>query len=582
MPNVTVKWGREKLNVDADLNEMPLVFKSQLFALTGVMPERQKVMIKGKILGDDNWNGITLPDGAVIMMMGSSDAPPKAPTVKPQFLEDMTEAEAVAAVKLPVGIKNLGNTCYMNATLQCFKTIPELTTALNKCNVSIDSALSSLGADSSAKSLTVAVRDLYRMMDNTNTRRTSSVIPLVMLQGANHLTELAKAMNGIETRELEEIRWGYSLNWTVTFRIFWLVAVVEFSTCSNICMQCITEVQVLHHELPQFAARDDHGQWMQQDANECWTELLRAFQSQLKLPKGSFDHSISFVCISFSSAFTLEYFSAAAADDADNSTIPFVTNYMEGRFKVQMKNLESDVEPVVTSSEKFLQLSCFLGHEVKYVQLGIKNKMTEEIEKNSELLGRNARYEKKTLIDRLPAYLSIQMVRFFYKEKDNVNAKVLKDVKFPMSLDVYDMCTPELQAKLLPMREAFKKEDDDKLEKLRASKGGEDTTANNKEDDPSNAAKKEDEKKSMPYSFEDDPGSNNSGFYELQGVITHKGRSSNSGHYVGWVRTEGDHWAMCDDDEVHPVPSEDILRLSGGGDWHCAYLLLYGPRILRK
>lgn len=57
---------------------------------------------------------------------------------------------------------------------------------------------------------------------------------------------------------------------------------------------------------------------------------------------------------------------------------------------------------------------------MKYVQLGIKGKLTEEIEKLSGVLGRNARYEKKALIDRLPGYLCIQMVRFFYKEKDKV------------------------------------------------------------------------------------------------------------------------------------------------------------------
>ena len=33
-----------------------------------------------------------------------------------------------------------------------------------------------------------------------------------------------------------------------------------------------------------------------------------------------------------------------------------------------------------------------------------------------------------------------------------------------------------------------------------------------------------------------DAGSNNSGFYELMAVLTHKGRSSSSGHYVGWVK----------------------------------------------
>lgn len=84
------------------------------------------------------------------------------------------------------------------------------------------------------------------------------------------------------------------------------------------------------------------------------------------------------------------------------------------------------------------------------------------------------------------------------------------------------------------------------------------------------------------WSFSDDVGSNNSGYYVLQAVLTHKGRSSNSGHYVGWVRQKGETWLKCDDDDVSPVHEEDVLKLSGGGDWHTAYLLLYGPRKLPK
>lgn len=77
-----------------------------------------------------------------------------------------------------------------------------------------------------------------------------------------------------------------------------------------------------------------------------------------------------------------------------------------------------------------------------------------------------------------------------------------------------------------------------------------------------------------------DLGSNNSGYYKLQAVLTHRGRSSSSGHYVAWVRQKGDTWMKCDDDVVTAVTSEEVLKLSGGGDWHCAYVLLYGPRIL--
>lgn len=41
-----------------------------------------------------------------------------------------------------------------------------------------------------------------------------------------------------------------------------------------------------------------------------------------------------------------------------------------------------------------------------------------------------------------------------------------------------------------------------------------------------------------------------------------------------------DEWVKFDDDKVSVVSPEDILRLSGGGDWHIAYVLLYGPRRL--
>lgn len=74
-----------------------------------------------------------------------------------------------------------------------------------------------------------------------------------------------------------------------------------------------------------------------------------------------------------------------------------------------------------------------------------------------------------------------------------------------------------------------------------------------------------------------DIGSNNSGFYTLQAVLTHRGRSSSSGHYVGWVRwknptKDSDRcWLKCDDADVTPVSDEEVLKLSGGG-MHDKYL----------
>lgn len=48
---MNVKWGKEKFDaIELNTEEPPMVFKAQLFALTGVQPERQKVMVKGGTL----------------------------------------------------------------------------------------------------------------------------------------------------------------------------------------------------------------------------------------------------------------------------------------------------------------------------------------------------------------------------------------------------------------------------------------------------------------------------------------------------------------------------------------------------
>ncbi|VDP78321.1 unnamed protein product [Schistosoma curassoni] len=140
---------------------------------------------------------------------------------------------------------------------------------------------------------------------------------------------------------------------------------------------------------------------------------------------------------------------------------------------------------------------------------------------------------------------------------------------------MHEFCTPELQQKLLPMREKQRLKEDEVV-----NPSSQKNTFKSKPDsvrpDPfQNPDLYE------PNFFADDPGSNNSGYYDLQGVLSHQGRTSTSGHYVAWVKKQG-MWFKFDDDRVSQVTSEDILRLSGGGDWHCAYILLYGPHFIEK
>ncbi|KAG4080621.1 hypothetical protein HA402_006222 [Bradysia odoriphaga] len=473
---VKVKWGRESFpNIEVNTDEDPILFKAQLYALTGVQPERQKVILKGITLKDEEWN-VSIKDGAVILMLGTKDEMPAEPSEeeRPKFIEDMNEAELATALEVPAGLTNLGNTCYMNAVVQCLKSVPELRDSLKRYKEEF--SVASLASAQSAKSITAAMRSVFDQMSGSNT-----VTPILLLQ-------------------------------------------------------------TLHMTFPQFAQTGENGGYRQQDANECWSELLKMLQQQLPALKNSSADGPSFRS--------------------------FIDQYFGGTFDVEMKCIEAPDEPSTSSRENFLQLSCFISQEVKYMLSGLKSKMQEQLTKMSVSLSRDAVYTKTSLISRLPAYLTVNFVRFQYKGKEGINAKVLKDIKFPIDFDAFDLCTPALQEKLTPMRSKFKEEEDAHLERQ-----------TNMKDNPKSGDKKP-KTHALPYFFENDLGSNNSGYYTLQAVLTHQGRSSSSGHYVGWVRQTEGKWMKFDDDVVTPATDEEILRLSGGGDWHCAYVLLYGPRIL--
>lgn len=60
---VKVKWGKELYpDIEVDTGEPPMVFKAQLFALTGVEPHRQKIMLKGATMKEDTWDGLKIKD----------------------------------------------------------------------------------------------------------------------------------------------------------------------------------------------------------------------------------------------------------------------------------------------------------------------------------------------------------------------------------------------------------------------------------------------------------------------------------------------------------------------------------------
>ena len=155
------------------------MLKYQLFSLTGVEPERQSVLIKGGKLKDDtDLSKLNARPGQVFTMLGSASSEGSAlvaPREKPKFAEDMTEAEAAAQEgATPAGLQNLGNTCYLNSTLQVLRSIPEMQDELRvyKSEPSAESSLQSLSQFglaglTSANDLTAQLRDLYKLMSET-------------------------------------------------------------------------------------------------------------------------------------------------------------------------------------------------------------------------------------------------------------------------------------------------------------------------------------------------------------------------------------------------------------------------------
>ncbi|KAL7669638.1 hypothetical protein ACOME3_010285 [Neoechinorhynchus agilis] len=214
------------------------------------------------------------------------------------------------------------------------------------------------------------------------------------------------------------------------------------------------------------------------------------------------------------------------------------------------------------SDDLVFNLSCYITRDIKYMMDGIKSKLDEHVQMSVDSIDGNGgtrRFHRTVRITRLPQYLIIVFMRFFYKESLGKNSKILKEVKFPHKLDVSTLCEPQLLEKIRDNRAKVIRYDEDKVKFLH--------DAQVPMTDPC---------------FPNDPGSNNNAMYELVGVVTHKGRSSSTGHYVTYLNRSKSGsmpcWYQYDDEMVTPISDKDIDELAGGGDWHSAYMLAYRSR----
>ena len=366
-------------------------------------------------------------------------------------------------------------------------------------------------------------------------------------------------------------------------------------------------LNALRTAFPQFAqkSKDGHG-YAQQDAEEAWSQIVSQLRQKLKIKDNE-----------------------TGSDANKQQELSWIDKYMAGKFESVMECDEPGAkeggEEPVHSEDLFFKLNCHINVETNHLRDGLAAGLKEQIEKRSEVLGRNALYTKTSKIARLPKHLPIHFVRFDWRRDTNKKAKIMRKVTFPEELDALEFCTDELRKVLVPIRDKIRdvrKEEEDverarkRQKRMKAGEENDTDPLANKEPlqkKKEAAQKKEDASKpaedtkmeEVEYKTDAqveaeraasilaakkellalvdpkmaaDEGANQTGLYELRGVITHQGASADSGHYTSFVKKQGakdpntgkrkeedGKWWWFNDEKVSEVDAERIQTLSGGG-----------------
>lgn len=457
--------------IEIDESTTGLDLKMRIQALTQIPVGRQKILVKGGKLNDDaKISTLRILAKAPIMVLGTPDKDLPLPKPTQQvFLEDLNENQLVKVSHDPSGLVNLGNTCYLNSSLQAIYAMSDVTKLIEQSSESHDPLVTSL-------------KSIFSSMAKKQTK----VNPALFL---------------MQFRKL----------------------------------------------YPQFAEQE-RGFYKQQDAEEAFSQLLNALSS------------------------------TTGVDDL-----------LRVDFKVVTKCLALPAKDLKVEFESSTKLNCHIDIKTNFLRDGIINSLTDKVQKFNEELQADTEYEAVKTITRLPKYLTIHFVRFFWRRDTQKKSKILRKVQFPFELDVAEMLDESIRFEKVSVRDLLRKLEKDHTELLRDYKRTKrDSSLSPQEQEEENELKLASIRSKFADDFSDVlprgydlelTKENPSSVYELQTVITHQGSSADSGHYQAFVRNEsdlnGEEWYKFNDDKVSLVNREKIEQLAGGGESDSALILVY-------